>query len=85
MEWKLAFSPEEAAAALGLGRTAIFEALRDGRPERRESDRRTIIPASTGESICQTAESRTGSHTSRGAANAAVGNSIDPAPSEHRE
>ncbi len=42
---KLAYTPEEAAAATGLGRTSIFEAMRDGRLERRKAGARTIIPA----------------------------------------
>ena len=42
---KLAYTPEEAAAATGLGRTSIFEALRGGRLERRKAGARTLIPA----------------------------------------
>jgi excisionase family DNA binding protein len=42
---KLAYTPEEAAAATGLGRTSIFEAMRDGRLDRRKAGTRTIIPA----------------------------------------
>jgi excisionase family DNA binding protein len=41
---KLGNTPEEAADALGVGRTFIFEALRDGRLERRKAGARTIIP-----------------------------------------
>jgi excisionase family DNA binding protein len=44
---KLAYTPEEAAAATGLGRTSIFEAMRDGRLERRKAGARTLIPAAS--------------------------------------
>ncbi len=42
---KLAYSPKQASEATGLGRTAIFQALREGRLERRKVGRRTVIPA----------------------------------------
>jgi excisionase family DNA binding protein len=47
MHTKFGFSPTEAAAALGVGRTLIFEAMREGKLERRKAGRRTIIPAAS--------------------------------------
>lgn len=41
---KLAYSPEEAALALGLGVTSIYGLLKDGRLKRLKFGRRTLIP-----------------------------------------
>ncbi len=42
---KLAYTPNEACEALGVKRTFIFNAMRDGRLERRKAGARTLIPA----------------------------------------
>jgi excisionase family DNA binding protein len=42
---KLLFTTEEAAAALGVGKTKLFALLRDGMLERRQLGGRTVIPA----------------------------------------
>jgi excisionase family DNA binding protein len=42
---KLAFSPEEAATAAGIGRTAIFEAIKNKKLLARKNGRRTLIAA----------------------------------------
>ena len=42
---KLAFSPGEAAAAAGIGRTYLFEEIRNRRLVVRKAGRRTIIEA----------------------------------------
>ncbi|TPK85312.1 helix-turn-helix domain-containing protein [Mesorhizobium sp. B2-4-17] len=42
---KIGYSPEEAAAAAGLGRTLIFHAMRDGKLKARKLGRRTVITA----------------------------------------
>ena len=44
---KLAFSPAEAAAALGVGRSTIFELLADGRLKRVKIGAKTVIPRSS--------------------------------------
>ncbi|RWB77493.1 MAG: DNA-binding protein [Mesorhizobium sp.] len=40
---KLGFSPEEAAAVAGSGRTKIFHAIKDGSLKARKFGRRTVI------------------------------------------
>ncbi|TIP74853.1 MAG: helix-turn-helix domain-containing protein [Mesorhizobium sp.] len=42
---KVGYSPEQAAAAAGLGRTLIFLAMRDGKLKARKLGRRTVITA----------------------------------------
>lgn len=39
----VAMSPEQAAEAAGLGRTLIFELIRDGKLKARKCGRRTLI------------------------------------------
>ena len=41
----MAFSPDEAAAKSGIGRTRIFSAIKDGHLKARKFGRRTIILA----------------------------------------
>lgn len=41
--FKLALSPSQAAEAVGLGRTRIFELIRTGQLKARKSGRRTLI------------------------------------------
>ncbi len=42
---KLAFTPSEAAAAAGIGRTYLFEEIRNRRLVARKAGRRTLIEA----------------------------------------
>lgn len=42
---KFGFTVEEAAAAAGMGRTKVFEAIRLGKLKARKSGRRTIVLA----------------------------------------
>ena len=44
---RLAYSVEEAAEAISIGRTKVFALIRDGKLETRKIGRRTIIPASS--------------------------------------
>ena len=42
---KVAYSPGQAAAAVGVGRTFIFERIRDGSLRAKKAGRRTLIDA----------------------------------------
>jgi excisionase family DNA binding protein len=44
---KLAYSPEEAAAATGLGMTTIYKLMKEGRLKRVKIGRSTVIPRSS--------------------------------------
>jgi excisionase family DNA binding protein len=44
---KLAYTPDEAAKATGLGRTTIYRLLKEGRLKRVKVGRSTIIPRSS--------------------------------------
>lgn len=46
-QFKLAYSPDEAAKATGLGRSTIFAMLADGRLTRAKVGSKTIIPRSS--------------------------------------
>jgi excisionase family DNA binding protein len=45
MENRLAYSPDEATKVSGVGRTLIFQEIREGRLVARKIGRRTIITA----------------------------------------
>lgn len=45
--FKLAYSVEEAGAALGVGRSTIFELLKDERLKRVKIGSKTVIPRSS--------------------------------------
>ena len=42
--FKLAYSPAEAAKAMSLSESSIYELMAEGRLERRKIGRRTLIP-----------------------------------------
>ena len=44
---RLAYSITDAASASGIGRTKLYEFIRDGRLEARKMGRRTLIPAAS--------------------------------------
>lgn len=44
---KIAYSPEEAAAATGLGMTTIYKLMKEGRLKRVKIGRSTVIPRSS--------------------------------------
>lgn len=44
---KLAYTPDEAAKATGLGKTTIYRLLKEGRLKRVKVGRSTIIPRSS--------------------------------------
>jgi excisionase family DNA binding protein len=46
LEQKLSFTIEQAVKATGIGRTAIFAAIKSGRLVARKNGRRTLIAAS---------------------------------------
>ncbi len=45
--FKLAYSPDEAALALGVGRTTVFALMKDGRLKRVKIGTSTVIPRSS--------------------------------------
>lgn len=45
--FKLAYTPAEAAHATGLGKTTIYELLKEGRLKRVKIGRSTVIPRSS--------------------------------------
>ena len=45
--FKLAYTPAEAAQATGLGKTTIYELLKEGRLKRVKIGRSTVIPRSS--------------------------------------
>ena len=49
--FKLAYSPDEAALALGVGRTTVFGLLKEGRLKRVKIGTSTVIPRSSLEAL----------------------------------
>lgn len=48
---KLAYSPAEAAEALGVGRSTIFDLMKDGKLRRVKIGAKTVIPRSSLEAL----------------------------------
>lgn len=48
---KLAYSPAEAAEALGVGRSTIFDLMKEGRLRRVKIGAKTVIPRSSLEAL----------------------------------
>ncbi|MNS81579.1 Helix-turn-helix domain protein [compost metagenome] len=48
---KLAYSPAEAAQALGIGRSTIFDLMRNGQLRRVKIGAKTVIPRSSLEAL----------------------------------